>query len=121
MAQYEDLIFDLRMHEKRLAFSGLGDSIECKLMKQSADAIEELSQIASHYEEESKGWWLAACEAKEKLADVQPVAHGRWKLGKNGNDFIGYPVYKCSVCGYWNEDVYGFLYCPNCGARMDGE
>ena len=53
------------------------------------------------------------------LTDVQPVKHGRWKLGKSGNDFIGYPVYNCSVCGYWNEDVYGFLYCPNCGAKMD--
>lgn len=70
MAKYEDLIFDLRMHEKRLAFSGLGDSIECKLMKQSADAIEELLQIASHYEEECKGWWLAACEAKERATKL---------------------------------------------------
>ena len=49
------------------------------------------------------------------------VKRGRWKLGKSGNDFIGYPVYNCSVCGYWNEDVYGFLYCPNCGADMRGE
>lgn len=54
-------------------------------------------------------------------ADVQPVKHGRWELGKGGNDFIGYPVYNCSVCGYCNEDLYRFLYCPNCGARMDGE
>ena len=56
-------------------------------------------------------------------ADVAPVRHGRWiELAMKGE-------FKCSVCGrgsksentfqliptvYWN-------YCPNCGARMDGE
>ena len=32
---------------------------------------------------------------------------------------------KCSVCGWeahlYEDDVVGMLYCPNCGARMDGE
>ena len=32
----------------------------------AADAIEELQQITTHYEEESKGWWLCACDAKEE-------------------------------------------------------
>lgn len=32
----------------------------------AADAIEELQKITTHYEEESKGWWLAACDAKEE-------------------------------------------------------
>lgn len=32
----------------------------------AADAIEDLQQITTHYEEESKGWWLAACDAKEE-------------------------------------------------------
>ena len=41
---------------------------ECSAQKslQAADAIEELKQITTHYEEESKGWWLAACDAKEE-------------------------------------------------------
>ena len=34
--------------------------------EKAADAIEELKQITTHYEEESKGWWLAACDAKEE-------------------------------------------------------
>lgn len=39
---------------------------EKTLWHQAADAIEELQQITTHYEEESKGWWLAACDAKEE-------------------------------------------------------
>lgn len=41
---------------------------ECSAQKslQAADAIEELQQVTTHYEEESKGWWLAACDAKEE-------------------------------------------------------
>lgn len=37
-----------------------------KYMHEAADAIEELQKITTHYEEESKGWWLAACDAKEE-------------------------------------------------------
>ena len=32
---------------------------------------------------------------------------------------------KCSECGfearYYEDDVYGYDYCPNCGARLSGE
>ena len=46
-------------------------------------------------------------------ADVAPVVHGRWK-GEGMGD------YSCSLC---TEVVSGneYNYCPNCGARMDGE
>ena len=46
-------------------------------------------------------------------ADVQPVRHGRW--GK---------VNECSECGcqpWYERDIHFLHYCPNCGARMDGE
>lgn len=36
------------------------------MMIEAANAIEELQKITTHYEEESKGWWLAACDAKEE-------------------------------------------------------
>lgn len=45
-------------------------------------------------------------------ADVQSVKHGRWM----------YPFY-CSECGftpYYSSDL-AYNYCPNCGARMDGD
>ena len=47
-------------------------------------------------------------------ADVVEVRHGRW-TGK---------TYKCSLCGKWVDPLQGdadMNYCPNCGAKMDGE
>ena len=49
-----------------------------------------------------------------KSADVVEVRHGRW-IGK---------TYKCSLCGKWVDPLQGdadMNYCPNCGAKMDGE
>lgn len=52
-------------------------------------------------------------------ADVQPVKHGRWINTNNPNHL------RCSNCDiihmiaqYPNGKI---SYCPNCGARMDGE
>ena len=44
-------------------------------------------------------------------ADIAPVRHGRWEeCGK---------TWWCSKCGF--ETGLRWDYCPNCGARMDGE
>lgn len=56
-----------------------------------------------------------ACDIIEAMpsADAAPVRHGRWE--KNDD-------YTCSLCGY--RMVIGdgaYNYCPNCGARMDGD
>ena len=53
--------------------------------------------------------------------DVQQVRHGHW-LDRNNGKWNTIPVLQCSVCGdydtrYSETDDY----CPNCGARMDGE
>lgn len=60
-----------------------------------------------------------------KGEDVQPVRHGRW-IGineyckKNGYIPSGMGIYYwCSECG--KEEPKISDYCPNCGARMDGE
>ena len=54
-------------------------------------------------------------------ADVEEVRHGRW-IYVDGD--VGYFESKCSVCNkstvfLEGEDI--FSYCPNCGAKMDGE
>lgn len=54
-------------------------------------------------------------------ADVAPVRHGRWVESYKSN---AAPTLRsrwtCSWCG--NVQTYGATdYCPNCGARMDGE
>jgi hypothetical protein len=57
---------------------------------------------------------LALLKAQEPMnVDAVPVVHGRW--GENGD---------CSECGFqpWYEhDIHTLSYCPNCGAKMDGD
>ena len=58
----------------------------------------------------------------QPAADVVPVVHGRW-IDRCVRDW------RCSECGEkllgrgYDGYVYKNLpnYCPNCGARMDGE
>lgn len=59
----------------------------------------------------------------QPAADVQPIRHGRWidheKFErKNCNVCI-----ECSVCntGFGHDCIPKTKFCPNCGARMDGE
>ena len=49
-----------------------------------------------------------------KLVDVQEVRHGRWDFDEYG--------WVCSVCESPISVRYGKKnYCPNCGAKMDGD
>ena len=68
------------------------------------------------------------CEAeiaigKLPAADVAPVVHGCFEpcFDENGNWRQGFA--KCSNCGkeYYAQVINHFDYCPNCGAKMDGE
>ena len=56
-------------------------------------------------------------------ADVAPVVHGCFEpcFDENGNWRQGFA--KCSNCGkeYYAQAINHFGYCPNCGAKMDGE
>lgn len=53
--------------------------------------------------------------------DVEPVVRGRW--GEYETNPLAYSLsgFPCSVCGMHQDDIRGLYYCPNCGARMDGE
>lgn len=62
---------------------------------------------------------------KFPAADVVPVKHGKWI---RATKTYPYYDYKCSFCGceeYRHIDSKGKIkimnYCPNCGARMDGD
>ena len=48
-------------------------------------------------------------------ADVQEVRHGYWLKKYNT-----YPRYLCTCCNYLFNNK-GYKYCPECGAKMDGE
>lgn len=65
-----------------------------------------------------QGWLDALGNLKNApAADVVPVVHGRWL---DNEDYMF-----CSICGiqwnYCDNDTETFNYCPNCGAKMDGE
>lgn len=62
-----------------------------------------------------------------RAADVAPVRHGKWTPVKyNAHCSCGksYGTYHflCSACNHIAySQPYGLSYCPNCGAKMDGE
>ena len=53
-------------------------------------------------------------------ADVAPVVHGRWihdgRRVESGIDWC-----HCSECGKSDNFCARTNYCPNCGAKMDGD
>lgn len=54
-------------------------------------------------------------------ADVVEVRHGRWETIYKHSEIA--TLVKCSECGHERYIQTGeeVNYCPNCGARMDGE
>ena len=55
----------------------------------------------------------AYCKAYEPKTDAVEVVHGRWTTGRYG--------YECSVCKNGYLGLSKTMYCPNCGAKMDGD
>jgi hypothetical protein len=85
---------------------------------------------------EKCGWYntvngKSVCAArKDELAaipaaDVAPVVHGRWDAQKywkyENKHSIQYHTNRCSLCHCDVSSRLLYNYCPNCGARMDGE
>lgn len=73
--------------------------------------------------------WIRQEEVRESLkavpaADVAPVKRGKFTrhVLKNANVPWGFD---CSACGAWfvigEDTAEKYKYCPNCGARMDGD
>ena len=54
--------------------------------------------------------------AESPTVDTVPVVHGRW-------EFYCKDYSKCSRCGFGRniKSQFGWHYCPNCGAKMDGD
>ena len=61
---------------------------------------------------------LAYCIDSIPGVDAVEVVHGRWIWTMTGEeDYEQY--YRCSEC---NDYMYSeYNYCPNCGAKMDGD
>ena len=77
------------------------------------EAIEKAfaEEIRTNYlDDYAKGFQAALLAIMSILpADVAPVRHGEW-CGT-----------VCSACGESTSFYYDCYYCPNCGAKMDGD
>lgn len=90
-----------------------------------ADTISILSEIRANYncfDEDDEPYYRALSEAIEA---VKAERKGHY-IGTQYDGYAdGCPVYDewvCSECGCVFEDEEPtYNYCPNCGARMDGE
>ena len=70
------------------------------------------------------------CEqiAEAPTVDAVPVVHGEWKDAHEIKSFkhTNIPVVQCSKCECYFCDIINnhhwfYHYCPNCGAKMDGD
>ena len=107
MMDYTNLLRMLKTYE-----DGYG------LYLDAADAIEELQQIAAHYEQTAKDYWKEACEYKAQLPK-----RGEWIEVDEIKTY-------CSNCNWASYSMLvqkdEFLlrnnktkFCPNCGAKME--
>lgn len=60
---------------------------------------------------------------ESQLKKIEPaevvVTNGRWEF--YGEDGHGFGLWKCTNCGSVTGEKYAEAYCPQCGARMDGD
>lgn len=69
-------------------------------------------------------WQFSQAIAQAPTIEAAPVVHGEWSTIED--DYAGLIALQCSECNqeYWFEDdppLKIYNYCPNCGARMDGD
>ena len=76
-------------------------------------AVKDTAERALN-EYQYKGMTIREWADKITSGEYQPVKHGRWEC----KDF-------CSECGFLREvpepNLRYYHFCPNCGARMDGD
>lgn len=68
-------------------------------------------------------WQVANTLAALPTIEAEPVKYGKWEFGKRREEFV---EAECTACGgvllvKWYSELSVYKYCPNCGARMDGE
>lgn len=68
---------------------------------------------------------ITECSHYIPTADVVEVRHGYWISEEEAVQLDQYDLaYTCSICGHCDWDCTeseNFNFCPNCGAKMDGE
>ena len=85
-----------------------------------------LTKFRNPYDTYDDGYLDATQRIEEWLeintVDAVEVVHGRWVEKPNPWGQDGSHSYDCSICGERTCVVgHKLRYCPNCGAKMDGE
>ena len=81
-------------------------------------AYEKLARSYMHGEPYIADWKLDEMIEELPAADVELVKHGRWETNSDRPDSLICSICKCGF-DMWKHDPHN--YCPNCGAKMDGE
>lgn len=66
------------------------------------------------------GWYAGLLE-ELPAADVAPVVHARWRQTSKGAVHCSNCGTVCGIGAHIDEVTEGLNFCPNCGARMDGD
>lgn len=101
----------------------MGELIDREKLLKALKNIPNIYSMDIHCDEYyGEGVQRAIEEAvKVPIVDAVPVVHGKWKPIKASIYPYGFDV-RCSECGCAIlGGVNGWNYCPNCGAKMDGE
>lgn len=93
---------------RKAIFALVGD----EAIKQYADQIGR-TRSNDHYLDAL----IDADDVIDDMPTIDPVRHGRWVYDGQSIEVM----YKCSECGYVEFGHDHSTYCPNCGARMDGD
>lgn len=102
--------------------------VDANALKETiVDVLTDIKHIIGIYDTLFDSVNNTVCKVIDNAPDIDPVNHGVWNAVPN-KILIGGHVAKqgiaceCSVChrasGQWNPTM---KYCPNCGARMDGD
>ena len=68
--------------------------------------------------------WLLSLINESPTADVAEVKRGEWIDESTVKEYY-VDTYRCTLCGHTfvldeTPDELGYNYCPNCGAKMEG-
>lgn len=95
--------------------------IDADMIIAKLETVEQNNELSAT--EANRLGWLKEMFQMTPTIEAEPVRHGRWiedrLVTTNGGT---YGVRRCSLCEAYYQDVgYGWDYCPECGARMDGD
>lgn len=87
--------------------------LEREMYCKCIDTDEEIKKGRAKWD---SGLWIRYRVFEETITlapRVDAVKHGHWIEAS-------YPLFTCSECGAtYQDNGYGYNYCPNCGAKMD--